>query len=315
MDSNACLKDLRKIWDRAPHNAMTDLTRYRNSWVCVFREGTDHISPDGRIRILISDDGSDWNSVAALTIPELDLRDPKISETPSGTLMINAAAAYPASAPQRHQSFVWFSSDGNAWEGPYKIGDRNNWLWRVTWKGKKAYGIGYNTVEPLGIRLYAGSDGRDYDVLVDGLFVRDSPNEAAIAFRKDETALCLLRRDAGEATAQLGIARPPYKDWTWKDLGVRIGGPHIISLPDGRIVAAVRRYGETPWTSINWVDEADGKLTEFLALPSGGDTSYAGLCWHDNLLWASYYSSHEQRASIYLAKIKLPQQTGSNAIS
>jgi len=96
---------------------------------------------------------------------------------------------------------------------------------------------------------------------------------------------------------------------------VRIGGPHIISLPDGRIVAAVRRYGDTPWTSLNWVDAADGKLTEFLALPSGGDTGYAGLCWHDNLLWASYYSSHEQRASIYLAKIKLPQRTCSDAIS
>ena len=42
-----------------------------------------------------------------------------------------------------------------------------------------------------------------------------------------------------------------------------------------------------------------------LTLPSGGDTSYAGMVWHEGLLWMSYYSSHEDRPSIYLAKIRL----------
>ena len=40
-----------------------------------------------------------------------------------------------------------------------------------------------------------------------------------------------------------------------------------------------------------------------LTLPSGGDTSYAGMVWHNDLLWVSYYSSHEGKTSIYLAKI------------
>ena len=47
-------------------------------------------------------------------------------------------------------------------------------------------------------------------------------------------------------------------------------------------------------------------LTEFLPLPSGGDTSYAGMVLHDGLLWVSYYASHEGKTSIYLAKVKLP---------
>src|SRR5262249_6659452 len=46
-------------------------------------------------------------------------------------------------------------------------------------------------------------------------------------------------------------------------------------------------------------------LKELITLPSGGDTSYAGLVWHDDLLWVSYYSSHEGRAPIYLAKVRL----------
>jgi hypothetical protein len=38
---------------------------------------------------------------------------------------------------------------------------------------------------------------------------------------------------------------------------------------------------------------------------SGGDSSYAGLLWHNGLLWISYYSSHSGKTSIYLAKAKI----------
>jgi hypothetical protein len=306
-DANACPVEVRKIWDRAPHNAMTDLIRFDNRWICVFREGEDHISPDGRVRILRSGDGVEWDSAAVVGVPGLDLRDPKITRTPSGRLMLNAAAAYPSGAPQRHRSFVWFSGDGTAWSAPEIIGDPNIWLWRVSWHKDLAYGIGYRTVEPFGIRLYRSPDGLRYAVVADRIFTEDFPNEASMVFGKDATALCLLRRDAGKATARLGLSRPPYTDWTWKDLGARIGGPNMIRMPDGRLLAAVRRYGKTPWTSLDWIDAEEGKMTQFLALPSGGDTSYAGLCLHEKALWVSYYSSHEGRASVYIAKVGLPQ--------
>jgi hypothetical protein len=89
---------------------------------------------------------------------------------------------------------------------------------------------------------------------------------------------------------------------------VKIGGPHMIRLPDGRFVAVVRRYDGGPRTSLHWLDPEAGTLTEFLKLPSGGDTSYAGLVWHKGLLWISYYSSHEGKTSIYLAKVKIALQ-------
>ncbi len=46
-------------------------------------------------------------------------------------------------------------------------------------------------------------------------------------------------------------------------------------------------------------------LQPMLTLPSGGDTSYPGLVWHDGQLWVSYYSSHEGKTSIYLATVRL----------
>ena len=35
------------------------------------------------------------------------------------------------------------------------------------------------------------------------------------------------------------------------------------------------------------------------------DTSYPGLVWHEGQLWVSYYSSHEGKTSIYLARVRL----------
>jgi hypothetical protein len=299
------LIELQKIWDRAAHNALTDLIRFRNHWFCVFREGTDHRSPDGIIRILVSEDGIAWSKAARLECAGLDLRDPKISVTPSGMLMLNAAGAFPPRSSQRHQSMVWCSQDGFEWSSPANIGHPDCWLWRICWHRNIAYGIGYKTAEPLGTRLYSSNDGARFDILAENLFIEDFPNEAALLFREDDSALCLLRRDAGRATAMLGAALPPYDNWAWSDLGVRVGGPNLLLLPDGRIIAAVRRYGEDAWTSLNWLDPFKGSLDEFLALPSGGDTSYAGLCWFEEMLWVSYYSSHEQHASIYLAKVQL----------
>lgn len=80
----------------------------------------------------------------------------------------------------------------------------------------------------------------------------------------------------------------------------------MIRVPDGRLVAAVRLHEPEKRTALCWVNAEEKSIKEFLALPSGGDTSYAGLYFHEGLLHVSYYSSHEGRTSIYMAKVKLP---------
>ena len=301
----ADLVDVKKIWDAAPHNAFTDLVRHRGQWFCVFREGAKHVSPDGALRVITSSDGSKWNSAALITSTNGDLRDAKITVTPSGRLMLSGAVALHQPAKHKHQSLAWFSEDGQRWSAPAVIGDPNMWLWRTTWWKDMAYSIGYDTAAEGFVRLYQSEDGKRFDVLVPTLFSEGQPNETSIVFDPDGTALCLLRRDGQPGSGKLGVARPPYTQWEWKDLGVRIGGPHVLRLADGRLVAAVRLYDGAVRTSLCWIDRG-GRFTEFLKLPSGGDTSYAGLVWHDELLWVSYYSAHEGKSSIYLAKIRLP---------
>ena len=296
----------RRIWDRAPHNAFTDLIRHKDVWYCVFREGQGHVSPDGGLRVIRSRDGKAWTSAALLTSPTADLRDPKITITPDGRLMLTGAAAVHPPADVKHQTQVWFSRDGRTWSERHPIGEPNSWLWRVTWHQDRAYGVGYRTDGTRGTRLYASRDGKTFKPHVASFFNRGYPNESSLVFLPDQTALCLLRRDGSAASAQLGRAEPPYTRWTWKDLGTRIGGPRMIRLADGRLLAAVRLHEPRAHTGLCWVDAEAGTLTEFLALPSGGDTSYPGLVVHDGLLWVSYYSSHEAKTSIYLAKVKLP---------
>jgi hypothetical protein len=299
------LIEARRIWDAAPHNAFTDLAWFKGSWFCVFREGKAHVSPDGALRIITSKDGQEWRSAALLTSSNADLRDAKITITPDNRLMLSGAGALHQPAEFKHQSYAWFSKDGHHWTDPVKIGDPNMWLWRTTWQKKIAYSIGYDTAAEKFIRLYSSKDGQHFQTLVSTLLDEGQPNETSLVFLPDQSCLCLLRRDGKPGTGQLGVAKPPYTLWQWKDLGTRIGGPHMLRLPDGRIVAAARLYDGSVRTSLLWLDPQVGKLTEFLKLPSGGDTSYAGLVWRKDLLWVSYYSSHQGKTSIYLAKVRL----------
>jgi hypothetical protein len=66
-------------------------------------------------------------------------------------------------------------------------------------------------------------------------------------------------------------------------------------------LATVRLYDPAPRTVVCEIEPNTGRMTEMLTLPSGGDTSYAGMVWHENQLWISYYSSHGNKSSIYLA--------------
>ena len=214
-----------------------------------------------------------------------------------------------------HQSFAWFSEDGSQWSEPVPIGERDHWLWRPDWTSDRALCLGYRTNSPDDryVRLYESTDGRQFDVLLERAFDEGYPNESSLIFLPNQTCYCLLRCDplGDSGSAKLGSSLPPYTEWTWTDLGIRIGGPKMLLLDDGRVIAAVRLYDSHVRTALCWVDLEQGTLKEFVRLPSGGDTSYPGMVWHKDQLWVSYYSSHEAKgnpftSAIYLARVSIP---------
>jgi serine/threonine protein kinase len=294
-----------KIWSEAPYNGFTDLIRFKDRWYCSFREGEGHAFGAGSIRILISDDAKSWQSAAVLRAENVDFRDGGLSVTPDNRLMLNSAAAVPATRDPLtdHYSFVSFSENGSDWTEPQRILNSWEWLWRVTWHNGFAYGVAYGwdpAAQPREYRatLYRSPDGIQFERVTQ--FDLPDASEAAVAFDGD-VMLCLQRQDGQSNTTSLGRSEPPYVQWSWQNLGRHLAGPNLIQDPSGNWWAAGRIVREGARTAICQLDPNSGKLDVMRILPSGGDTGYSGMVCHQNNLWISYMSSHEGKTSVYLA--------------
>ena len=184
------------------------------------------------------------------------------------------------------------------------VTDPGRWLWRITWNGDSAYGVSYAAPEgkPWS-QLLKSQDGLHFETIQPQLLGDGWPTEARIRFDHDGNALCLHRRDGESNNAFFGKAKPPFTEWEWKDLGKYFGGPNMIQLPGHQWLGSGRTIGTEARTQIAWIDPEAMTLEPMLELPSGGDTSYPGMVWHDDKLWVTYYSSHEGKTSIYLAVV------------
>lgn len=297
------------IWNKAPHNAFPDIEKFNDSFFCTFREAGSHHKKNGKIRIIQSSDGEKWKSVFFEGYNDCDLRGPKLSVTSQGQLMLNAAVNYWGDNNKlKRQSVTWLSFDGEYWDGPYYCPTGvNTWRWNVAWDDSVGYSVAYTGKDKSGA-LYSTLDGKEWKLIKKGLFpdVKSYPNEADVAFTKDSISFCLLRRERGDQSAFLGKSTAPYEEWTWTDLGVRVGGPELKILNYGTVLAGVRLYDENRRTALCILDIEKSSLKEIYSFKSGGDTGYTGIIEVDSNIWVSYYSSHEGKSSIYLAKIPLP---------
>ena len=308
------LIDSTKIWDQAPHNAFTDLVRWNEKFYCAFREGRGHVSTDGKIRILESKNTNRWHSAVLVALTGYDLRDAHLSVTPDGRLMLLGGAAPRKKDNERAPTgtFVSFSKDGRQWSQPQIVVEPGRWLWCVSWHAGKAYGVSYAAGRKMPyLELLVSNNGTDYESHVDKLYGTGYPTEVTLRFGTDETCYALVRRDrrGNEASsALLGVSKPDYKEWRWHDLGAEFngfGGPNFARIPGDHWIGAGRMHQGGAHTALTYIDVKNGTMTKLLKLPSGGDTSYPGLVWHHNMLYVSYYSSHEAKTSIYLAKVKI----------
>jgi hypothetical protein len=313
--------EVNKIWDKAPHNAFTDLVRWNDAFYCAFREGRGHVSSDGRIRILESKDADTWISAALVSLEGFDFRDAHLSVTPDGRLMLIGGAAPREKDNQSAPTgtFVSFSKNGRKWTPPQIVVQPGRWLWCVTWNKGKAYGVSYTAGKGADryLDLLVSDDGIHYELHVPKLFDKGYPTEVTLRFDSEGTCYALVRRDRhgdDPSSAMLGISRPDYKQWQWKDLGAEFngfGGPNFIQIPSGFWLAAGRMHDGGSHTALCYLDVKNGKMTRLTKLPSGGDTSYPGMVWHNNILYVSYYSSHENKTSIYLANLKIYPENNS----
>ncbi len=299
-----------RIWDQAPHNAFTDLIEYNGRLFCCFREGDDHGGGiDGTIRILASDDGLAWSSVAHLKAKGFDLRDPKFSIMTDGRLMLTVGGSiFQGDEYLGCRPHVAFSKDGIHWSDFVDLQMPEEWIWRVTWHQGIGYGVSYrfsdhsDLDQPWIMTLFQTQDGIKYDA-VTNLEVPDFPSEATLRFLPDGTMVALARR---YGNGWIGTATAPYTTWSWTETRWRLGGPNFLILPNGNMWASSRLISEglEPTTQTAIGPMTTTSYVPSLVLPSDGDTSYAGMVYRAGILYVSYYSSHEGKSCVYLARIQ-----------
>src|SRR5690606_14133091 len=121
---------------------------------------------------------------------------------------------------------------------------------------------------------------------------------------KDGTLFVMIRRELEDKMGVMAKSVAHYTDWTYTKMKFRLGGPNFLFDKKQRIIPTTRLYEPEAYTGLLVGDNA-ADLKEVLHLPSGGDNSYAGMVIHKRNLWLSYYSSHEGKTAIYIAKVPL----------
>jgi hypothetical protein len=303
---------VKKIGNKADHNAFVDLCEFNKQLFCCYREAKNHVSAEGKICILTLDKAGNVCSINRLNMANVDFRDPKLSITPDGRLLL---LAYARQTDQHNRTLsarnlCWVSQTGHSWSSPREFAEKNWWLWRVRWQKDIAYGFAYNKRQNT-IHLFSGDPRRSFhrhqpNALSLLKHNKGYPNESDLLF-DDDKAYAIVRRDADSYSAQLGQSNYPYKKWQWLDLGRYIGGPVMLKITSNVAIVAGRiiKKGKLV-TGVMRLDLLSGKLFELGILPSAGDNSYPGLVLDRHILYISYYSSHEDNKScVYLAQLDL----------
>jgi hypothetical protein len=295
------------------HSAFTDLVHFENRWYCAFREGTTHMSLDGKLRVLVSDDLATWHTLSTIVWQGGDLRDPKFSIRPDNVLMLTAGMRWSTPLNSRETLYslgMCFNALTQAWTEPViDVYGKATWRWAVAWHGDSAYSVGYAGRDRGGC-LYHSKDGLKWRPMIVPFFpVSDyATNETTLAFSEDQ-AWCVVRRDAKQGVnGMLGFAQAPFEHWQWMELSDPVGGQKLLILRDGRCLLGTRSLDYETNAAEMVIQELcvnTGELRLFASLPSSGDCSYPGMVEHDKQLVVSYYSSHEDGANIYLAQIML----------
>jgi hypothetical protein len=291
------------VWDRSHHASAPDLVRFQDRWFVAFRESTTADSADGVIRIVSSQDGEKWSPWAMLDHAVADFANPHFQIMPAGKLLLTAAVTMHHGEKDRHRTYAWSSRDGRQWDGPEMIGESGYHLGHIEWQRGKAYTFGLQPGSPSE-SLRSFSSAGDLQ-LSPWNPTAGSPSEhgrVAVRFLTDESGIAISESSSG--TAKLGVSRPPYRQWTWKDTAVSLHFPRLLHLSDGRLVAS--GSDSRGHSALFLVHPDDLSLEPIGALASGQAQGGTGLAWHDGSLWAAYAIIDSGVPTVSLVRIQLP---------
>ncbi len=303
-----------KIYSDGNHNAFTSVCWYRDKPYCTFRHASNHISEDGRVLVLRgTETAARWMVVGCIRGAS-DTRDPKLMPTPHGLFSYSfLSQPDPATGQRSIASGYSFSEDGEHWS-PWTKVEADMVYWAPRWHKGRGYVAAYRSGD-FSVTLKTTADGQCWEDVC--LLVQDEetwPNEVSMDFAEDDRCWALIRREHGQGFPLLATAEPPYTDWSFTELPIKLQGP-CLWLVEEEVWISGRWYQPSGYvnTAIFRMDGATP--VPQIVLPSGGDTSYMGAAQHPQQperWWLTYYSSHahnprvnshEHPADIYLCDV------------
>lgn len=299
------LQSCKAITADKKHNAFTDLIFYDNQFWCAYRQASSHMLLDGVLVILTSKNAKDWNQYQILSWAGGDLRDPKfvINSQNQLWLMSGLRMACFNNYERRIASIDWqLHDDGFV----FAHGQLGTWRWSGTLFDNQVLSVGYSGRDTKGV-LYTSQKSTDWKPLVSAFFPKSDcfTNESSLVFnKKEQIAYALVRRDGENCPAMLGKSQRPFMQWDWTALDLRVGGPKLIQLDKGNLIAGFRLFTEESVSMVlAEIDIENGCFFNIIELPSDGDCSYPGLLIKNNLIYVTYYSSHDNGCQIYCAEL------------
>ena len=332
---------LAKIRDDGAYNAFTDITKFGDDYYCTFRRAISHGGAShgvlGEIVVIRSRDATAWEEVARFSVPEVDLRDPKLLITPDGIRIYAVDCRLRPGGTIQYANCAWSSADGTTWSGPTPMAP-GYIFWRPKMHGGEFYVPAYvRRPGYCAVDLLVSDDGYAW-------YVQSTPlppateegetlwaNETEILFLEDGSALLFARRNnAGTPNPdrkRFGGFRPgivlradaeTLTQWAVLDESLWFHCPAAIEHR-GRIFLAgrdklEREDGGVTETGRLWEFISGQGFTELHQFTTRGDSSYMGIVADGDALLVSYYSTHEGatayfekpgKSDIYLSRVTL----------
>jgi len=296
--------------------AFTDIAYYHNSWYVVFRAGTSHAKGQaGKIKVLKSKDGVNWKVSHIIALPDVDLRDPKLTiDTLNDELYMSF---FGLSNKQRRNFLTEYNAGGSTWSSTETIdieGDPNSQhiLWRLTYHKNRVYSAAYKPATSSSeinnnIGLYESEPRFRRFKQIGRLDLAGDPNEATIRFDSANRMYFIIRTEA--SNSPIGISEPPFYHkvkWVPDAFIMRVSSPNFLFYKGKLLITG--RDGKTGVFKLFSYDLKTMKVQKVYTLPSGKETGYAGMSFNpDNPdeLFVSYYAILPNESVIYLAKVNM----------
>lgn len=314
------IRTIRRLTDNDLHNAFTGAAWFKGDLYVAYRQGDDHVDPQGRLMVLRSrDQGKTFDTVAAIR-GEHETRDAHLYAVGNERLCLVGFEG-DASKKRTRYSGVASTTDGSIWSGWTRFtGCEHDVMWRPRYHNGMHYCVGYN---PYGkdnggdeqgrkATWYQSKDGIAWEakhILHQG---HDNCSEGAIWFNeKDDSVKVLLRRELAKRYPVLYQSKAPFEKWTATEISIPLHGPAIWEIAGDTFIGG--RWYPNPQTPLTAIFKLDDKLQPHLqtVLPSGPgfDHSYIGPapCPDDPYrIMLSYYSAHASRGTPTIPQQCLP---------